>query len=76
MKRRGNLITLLTVVIALALSPAIVSCGSLHSYWGVENDYYMDGDGGHHYHKPPKHKKHKKPKKHRKHHDHHDWDDD
>ena len=75
MKRRLNPITAMIIVIALALTPVIVSCGSLHSHCGVEHEYYMDGDGGYPYHKPPKPKKHKKHKKHRKHHDHHDHDD-
>lgn len=69
---------MLTLLIVIAFTPALVSCGSLHSYWGVENEYYSDGDGGHRYRKPPKHKKHKKCKKpkHRKHHHDHDDDDD
>ena len=74
MKRRGNIFILIAVIAALAFTPILTSCGTMHSYWGVENDYYSD-DGHHHHHKPPKHKKYKKHKKHKKHHD-HDWDDD
>lgn len=66
MKRRGKIITLLSVLAAIWLTPMLESCGTMHSYWGVENDYYenFDGYGGHHYKKhkrpkPPKHKKHK-----------------
>lgn len=43
-------------------------CGTIRSYWGIENEYeWGDGyyDDHHHHHKPPKHKKHKKHKKHR-----------
>lgn len=49
-------------------------CGTIRSYWGVENEYEW-GDGSHHHHKPPKHKKPKKHKYHkhdRKHHHHDD----
>ncbi|MCM1292974.1 MAG: hypothetical protein NC111_06225 [Bacteroides sp.] len=74
MKLRAKLLTLASLIVALAALPVVSSCGTMHSYWGVENDYYSDGYGGHH--KP---KKPKKPKKHKKHgHKHHDndwWDD-
>lgn len=53
-----------------AAAPALTSCGSMHSYWGVEGNYDL-GDGPHGNHKPPKppkKEKHKKPKKHKKNH--------
>lgn len=65
----------LTAIILLSLTGGISSCGSMHSYWGVENHYDWGDDGHHHHHKPPKKKKHKKHKKHKRHH-HHDDDDD
>lgn len=71
-KRRG-LIWILVVMILLSGSTMLTSCGSMHSYWGVENDYYSGDDYGHHKHK--KHKKYKKYKKHHKKHHHHDDDD-
>ena len=69
MKRRGKILTLLSILAAVCLTPLLESCGTMHSYWGVENDYYenFDGHGGHY----KKHKKHKPPK-HRKQHHHHD----
>ena len=64
------------VLLFVIATPAIESCGSLHSFWGVENDYYS-GDGYEYGRpRPPKHKKYKKHKKHKKHKHHHDWDDD
>ena len=58
-------------LLLLIAAPAVESCGSLHSYWGVENDYYSGDDYGRP--RPPKHKKDKKHKKHKHHH--HHWDD-
>lgn len=74
MRRRKWTAILLATAICLGSAVTLSGCGSMHSYWGVENDYYTDFDGGHHHHKPPKHKKYKKHKKHKKHH-HHDDDD-
>lgn len=63
--RRKRLVTwCMAMAILLSGSPLMMSCGSMHSYWGVENEYCSDG---HHHHKPHKHKKHKK--HHRHHHD-------
>lgn len=42
-------------LLLLIAAPAVESCGSLHSYWGVENDYYSGDDYGRP--RPPKHKK-------------------
>ena len=58
-KKRG-LIWLLAAVIMLSGGTALTSCGSMHSYWGVENDYYSGDDYGHHHKKHKKHKKYKK----------------
>lgn len=58
------------IIVAFATAMILPSCGTMHSYWGVENDYYYQ-DGPHHHHKPPKYKKYKKPKKHKHHHHHH-----
>lgn len=74
-KKRG-LVWLLAAVIMLSGGTALTSCGSMHSYWGVENDYYSGDDYGHHHKKHKKHKKYKKYKKHHKKHHHHDDDDD
>ncbi|MDE6588037.1 MAG: hypothetical protein K2K40_06845 [Paramuribaculum sp.] len=81
MKRNLRRLLLIFVIALLGAAPALTlqSCGTTHSYWGVESDYDW-GDGGYHFapgkHKKPKrHKpKHKKPK-HHKHHDHDDDDD-
>lgn len=75
MKTRKHHWVIAMLVALIALLPTFSSCGSLHSYWGVENDYYVGQDDHRHYHKPHKHKKYKKWKKHHKHH-HHDHDDD
>lgn len=59
----------LVALIISVLGGGIVSCGRVHTYGGIEQDYYWGDDGGHH--KKPK--KPKKPKKHKKHkHHHHD----
>lgn len=73
MRRRAWLMIAALAMLGL-LAPA--SCGSMHSYWGVENDYYSDGyrPHGHGYHKPPKPPKPPK-HKHKKHHRHHHDDD-
>lgn len=71
---RKTLLALLIALIAGGGGVTLVSCGSLHSYWGVEGDYDLSDNGGrckHH-----KHHKHKKPKKHHHHHHHDDDDDD
>ena len=65
--KRKYVVWLLMAVMAISAS-GLSSCGTLHSYWGVENDYVYDFDDYGHKHK---HKKHKKHKKHHKHHHHH-----
>ncbi|MDE6453593.1 MAG: hypothetical protein K2L27_05255 [Muribaculaceae bacterium] len=68
---RKYLTRLLIAIAAVGISDTLAACGSMRSYWGIENEYEW-GDGHHHHHhrppKPPKHKKHKK----HKHHHHHD----
>lgn len=68
MKLNRNKLIVACVLSLMAMAPVVTSCGSLHSYWGVENDYYYGDDGQRH---PKKHKKHKKDKKH--HHPHNDY---
>lgn len=70
-------LTRLASLLFSCLLLTVTSCGTIHTYGGLEADHYWDMDGGHHHHKhhkPKKHKKHKKYKKHKKHH-HHDDDD-
>lgn len=55
--RRKTIILLLAACITAA--GGLTSCGSMHSYWGVEGCYPECHDHGPH----KKHKKHKKPKK-------------
>ncbi|WP_280121547.1 hypothetical protein [Duncaniella muricolitica] len=79
MRRRKFTTLLLAICAVFAMSVSLLSCGTIHSHWGVEHEYYFpDGDHHHHRPKPKKHKKHKKykPKKHHKHHHHDDDDDD
>lgn len=74
MRLRKLKIAIMGIIAALACGVLLPSCGAMHSYWGVENDYYYDGHSHGHHHKPPKPPKHhKKHKKHKKHH-HHDDD--
>ena len=57
---------LIAMCAILVLSVSMPSCGTMHSYWGVEHEYeFPDGVYGQGHYKP-KHKKHKhkKPKKH------------
>ena len=73
MRLRKIKITVFGIIAAFMCCMVLPSCGLMHSYWGVENDYYSDGHYHGHYHKPPKPPKHhKKHKKHKKHHHHHD----
>lgn len=63
---------LVVAVLALGGSVAMVSCGSIRTYWGVEGNYDFSDNGNHR-----GHYKHKKAKKHNHGHDHHhDHDDD
>lgn len=73
--RRRKVSTLLIAICAmLVLSVSMPSCGTMHSYWGVEHEYdFPNGVYGYGHHKP-KHKKYKH-KKHKKHHHHHHDDD-
>lgn len=82
MKRNLCRLLLALVITLLGAAPALTlqSCGTTHSYWGIESDYdwgdggnrFVPGRGPHKHHKPKHYKpKHKKPK----HHKHHDWDD-
>lgn len=66
---RHILTTLLLVVVTIGITNAFSSCGTMRSYWGVENEYDW-GEGSHHHHH--KHKKHKHRKKHKHHHHHND----
>ena len=76
MKKRKYIAMLMVALIrAVSCGVSVSSCGTMHSYWGVENDYYTDFDGHGHHKKHKKHKKYKKYKKHHKKH-HHDDDDD
>lgn len=82
MKRNLRRLLLALVIALIGAAPALTlqSCGTTHSYWGIESDYDW-GDGGYRFapgprppkrHKPKHYKpKHKKPK----HHKQHDHDD-
>lgn len=61
---------LFRILLILAITAGISSCGTIRTYGGIEHDYEYDFDGHGHHHKHHKHKKHKKHKKH--HHHHHD----
>ncbi len=63
---RRALTSLLIVILTTAITDILSSCGTMRSYWGVENEYNWNPD--HHHHKKPK-KKHKKHKHHKHHHD-------
>lgn len=77
MKPRKSITSVLTLALISVVVIMFSSCGRMHSYWGVHNDYYQDYDGGGRYyyqdnhgrHKPKPSKKHKKYKKHKRHHD-------
>lgn len=74
-RMKKYLLSLMIALIACGGSASLVSCGSIHSYWGLEGDYDFADNGYHNGHY--KHKKNKKHKKHKKHHHHHhDHDDD
>lgn len=74
MKRKQYYLINAILLLVIALTPTLYSCGSVHSYWGVESDYHYDSDGHKHGGKKPK--KPKKPKKDKHHHHDHDrWDD-
>lgn len=66
---------LLWLIAAVISCCGLVSCGTLHTYGGIEHDSYYDLDGHRHYRKHYK-KHHKKHHKHHKHHHHHHDDDD
>lgn len=66
--RKAIISTAALLITATALS----SCGSIHTFGGIEHDYSYDFDGHHHHHKHKKAKKHHK--KHHHHHHHHDDD--
>lgn len=43
MRLRKIKITVFGIIAAFMCCMVLPSCGSMHSYWGVENDYYSDG---------------------------------
>ena len=50
MRLRKIKITVFGIIAAFMCCMVLPSCGSMHSYWGVENDYYSDGHyHGHHH---------------------------
>lgn len=68
MKLRRFKISIILILSAFCITPILESCGTMHSYWGVENDYYENFDGHSHHHGKKKHYKKKKHKKHKRHH--------
>ena len=57
MKLRRFKISIILILSAFCITPILESCGTMHSYWGVENDYYESFDGhGHHPGNIPKRK--------------------
>lgn len=64
MRRLRKMLVIASMAMILGSGFAISSCGRTHAYWGVQNDYYMDGDGGPGHHDNGKHKGHYK--KHKK----------
>jgi uncharacterized protein YceK len=60
---KSRITWLLIALAATVCGTTLSGCGTIRSYWGVENEYEWC-DGHDHHHKPPKHKKHKKHKHH------------
>jgi lipoprotein len=76
MLKRRLLPVLMILLATIICSAGFSSCGTTHTYWGVEHEYHSDDYGRPYYKNKKKYKKYKKHHKHYRHHKHHHDDDD